>query len=190
MLDVTADTRLTLVGVSGSLRRDSSNTKLVREAARLFGPSDFTLGDIRLPLYDADLEEAEGLPEAVRRLAGQIAAADAVVIATPEYNKNLSGALKNALDWISRAKPAPLAGKPVAIVSAAAGRAGGERSQYSLRHCLTPFHARVLTGPEVTIAGANKAFDAAGRLVDQKSEEFLGKLMAALREECALLAAA
>ncbi len=190
MLDISAESRLALVGVSGSLRRESSNTRLIQEAARLFGPCDFTMGDIRMPLYDADLEEAEGPPAPVRRLADQIVAADAVVISTPEYNKNLPGGLKNALDWLSRVKPAPLAGKPVAIVSAAAGRAGGERAQYSLRHCLTPLHPSVLTGPEVMIAGANKAFDEDGRLIDTRSAEFLGKLMTALREECVLRAAA
>jgi chromate reductase len=178
-----------LLGISGSLRRASTNTKLVHEAARAFGPCTFTLGDIRLPLYDGDLEKEEGIPSAVQRLADQILAADAVVISTPEYNKNLPGVLKNALDWLSRTKPAPLAGKPVAIVSAAAGRAGGERSQFSLRHCLTPFQPRILQGPEVMIAASAEAFDADGRLKDQASFEFLGRLMAKLRDEMALVTA-
>jgi chromate reductase len=178
-----------LLGISGSLRRESTNTMLVHEAARAFGPCRFTLGDIRLPLYDGDLEEADGIPPGVQRLAEQILAADAVVISTPEYNKNLPGVLKNALDWLSRTKPAPLAGKPLAIVSAAAGRAGGERSQFSLRHCLTPFQPRVLQGPEVMIASARNAFDADGRLKDPASFEFLGKLMAKLRDEIALVTA-
>lgn len=178
-----------LLGISGSLRRASTNTMLVHEAARAFGPCRFTLGDIRLPLYDGDLEAVEGVPADVQRLADAIRAADAVVISTPEYNKNLPGVLKNALDWLSRTKPAPLAGKPVAIVSSAAGRAGGERSQFSLRHCLTPFQPRILQGPEVMIAGAAEAFDAEGRLVDPASFEFLGRLMSKLREEIALVRA-
>ena len=176
-----------LFGISGSLRAASSNTKLIHEAARAFGPSRFEVGDVRLPLYDGDLEERAGIPPEVARLAERVGNADAVVIATPEYNKNVSGVLKNAIDWLSRVKPGPLAGKPVAIVSSAAGRAGGERAQFSLRHCLVPLHPRILTGPEVTIAGAGKAFGEDGRLVDPMSFEFLERLMAALRDEVALL---
>ncbi|GIX12322.1 MAG: NAD(P)H-dependent FMN reductase [Paracoccaceae bacterium] len=170
-----------LLGISGSLRRGSYNTRLLHEAARLFGPCRFRLADLRLPLYDADLEAAEGLPDAVRQLVAQIRAADAVLIATPEYNKNLSGVLKNALDWVSRDKPMALDGKPVAIMSAAAGRAGGERAQFSLRHCLTPFNPCVLQGPEVMVANAEAAFDAEGRLTDATALRLLERLMAALR---------
>lgn len=174
-----------LLGISGSLRRASRNTALVAEAVRAFGPCRFEMADLRLPLYDGDLEEAEGIPPGVATLADQMRAADAVVISTPEYNKNLPGVLKNALDWVSRTKPAPLAGKPVAIISAAAGRAGGERAQFSLRHCLTPFGPRVLQGPEIMVANAGSAFDADERLVDPRSFEFLEKLMKALRDEIA-----
>lgn len=175
-----------LVGISGALRRGSRNTALVREAARLFGPCDFALGSLRLPLYDGDLEAEEGIPRQVTDLGELLAGADGIVISTPEYNKNLPGVLKNALDWLSRTKLAPLSGKPLAIVSAAAGRAGGERSQYSLRHCLTPFRPRILQGPEVMIAGANGAFDDEGRLKDARSIETLTTLMSALRAEIAL----
>jgi chromate reductase len=173
-----------LLGISGALRRGSTNTMLVREAARLFGPAEVAVADLRLPLYDADLE-AEGLPAPVRVLIDAIRAADAVVISTPEYNKNLSGVLKNALDWVSREPPMAFAGKPVAILSAAAGRAGGERAQFSLRHCLTPFNPRILQAPEVMIADARAAFDADGRLRDAGSERLLGQLMTALRAEMA-----
>jgi chromate reductase, NAD(P)H dehydrogenase (quinone) len=170
-----------LLGISGSLRRESFNTALVREAAAVFAPATFTLADLNLPLYDGDVE-ARGLPDAVRTLIDQIAAADAVVISTPEYNKALSGVLKNALDWSSRVKPMPLKGKPVAILSAAAGRSGGERAQMSLRWCLLAFDARVLSGPEVMIAGAAKAFED-GRLTDEMGRKLLGDLMARLRQE-------
>ncbi|MBK5946647.1 NADPH-dependent FMN reductase [Rhodobacter veldkampii DSM 11550] len=173
---------LKLAGLCGSLRSGSSNRLLLAEAVRAFGPADYTEADLRLPLYDADLE-ATGMPEPVTRLAALLAAADAVVIASPEYNKAPSGVLKNALDWVSRVQGAALAGKPVAIISAAAGRSGGERGQYALRLCLVPFRARVLTAPEVLIAGANTAFDAEGRLADPKADEFLGQLMADLRAE-------
>lgn len=93
--------------------------------------------------------------------------------------------LKNALDWISRTKGAPWRDKPVAILSAAGGRAGGERSQFSLRLCLTPFRPRLITGPEVMIAQSDQAFDAEGRLTDPRSIAALTDLMAVLRHEIA-----
>lgn len=172
-----------LLGVSGALRAASHNTALVRAAAEAFGPASFEMADLNLPLYDGDLE-AQGIPEPVQRLVAQIRAADAVMISTPEYNKGLSGVLKNALDWISRVRPQPLAGKPVAIMSAAAGRSGGERGQSTLRQCLQAFSPRLLQGPEVLIAGADKAFDG-GALVDPKGREAVSALMAALRAEVA-----
>ena len=176
-----------LLLISGSLRKESANAMLLREAARLFGPCEAVEADLRLPLYDGDLE-AEGMPDAVLALVDQVKSADAALIATPEYNKNLSGVLKNALDWISRVKEdgkMPLAGKPVAIMSAASGRSGGERAQFSLRHCLTPFNPRVLQGPEVMVAGAAKAFDDQGRLSNEMTVDLLGKQMAALKAEIA-----
>ncbi|WP_370231396.1 NADPH-dependent FMN reductase, partial [Cognatishimia sp.] len=143
-----------LLGISGSLRKDSVNSKLIREAARLFGEAQFTEADLNIPLYDGDLEEADGLPTKVQTLVDQIASADAVIISTPEYNGGISGVLKNALDWVSRAKPSPWASKPVAVMSAAAGRAGGVRAQTMLRTCMTPFSVRLAAAPEVGIASA------------------------------------
>ncbi|QIK40080.1 NADPH-dependent FMN reductase [Pontivivens nitratireducens] len=172
-----------LVGISGSLRSGSSNTLLVDEAARLFAPDLYTRADLQLPLLNTDLET----PAEVGRLVTLIGQADAIVISTPEYNRMISGLLKNALDWVSLASDGnPLADKPVAIISSAAGRSGGERSQYTLRHALLPHFARVLTGPEVAIAGAGEAFDDKGRLKDEKSTELLGKLMESLKAEVAL----
>lgn len=172
-----------LLGISGSLRAGSYNTRLVHEAARLFDPADFTLADLRLPLYDGDLEDAHGIPQEVQRLADQITAADAVVISTPEYNKSISGVLKNALDWVSRTKGAPWRDKPVAIVSATGGRAGGERTQFALRLCLTPFRPRLLTGPEVLVGQCVDQFDDAGRLTNDRYENNLSELMQALKDE-------
>ncbi|TYO88473.1 NADPH-dependent FMN reductase [Oceanicella actignis] len=177
-----------LLLVCGSLRKESRNAALLNEAARLFGPARIERADLRLPLYDGDLE-AQGIPPEVMRLVEQFRRADAAAIATPEYNKNLSGVLKNALDWISRVKPQPLLDKPVAIMSAAAGRSGGERSQFSLRHCLTPFQPRVLQGPEVLIANCDQAFDEDGRLKDDQAQALLRRLMNKLRAEIALRAA-
>ena len=172
-----------LVGLCGALRRDSTNRMLLNEAARLFDPARYEEGDLRLPLYDGDLEDSEGVPEAAMRLARQIGAADAVIIACPEYNKALPGVMKNALDWLSRTRLAPWKDKPVAIMSAAGGRAGGERSQYSLRLCLNPFRPRVLAGPEVMVANSSRQFDADGRLTNERNLEALSELMAGLRAE-------
>ena len=130
-----------LLGISGSLRKGSCNTRLVRLAGSLWdGPVE--LADLRLPLYDGDLEQAEGIPPEVQRLSDQIAAAEAVVISTPEYNKSLSGVLKNGLDWVSRTKPLPWPRKPVALLSAAASVQGGARGQFALRLAMTPFRPR------------------------------------------------
>lgn len=174
---------LTLLGIPGALRAASTNRLLLAEARRAFGDAIQTEADLRLPLFDEDLEIAQGFPESVLRLHAQIKDADAIVIATPEYNKALPGVLKNALDWVSRVPGAAWRDKPVAIISAADGRAGGERSQYSLRLCLTPFRPRLLTGPEVLIAHSRSAFDAEGRLIDERYRKSLNELMALLRSE-------
>lgn len=172
-----------LLGLCGALRAASTNRMLLAEARRIYAPDVWEEGDLRLPLYDGDLEKAEGIPAGVARLAAQIAAADGVVIATPEYNKSVPGVLKNALDWVSRVKGAPWRDKPVAIMSAADGRAGGDRSQFALRLCLTPFRPRLIAGPEVMIASSSQAFWPSGQLIDPKSEQVLAELMAVLRKE-------
>jgi chromate reductase len=168
-----------LLGLCGSLRRGSFNRMLLAEAAAIYG-GPFEEGDLRLPLYDGDLEEAEGLPAGVAALAGAIAGAEAVVIACPEYNKAPPGVLKNALDWVSRTKGAPWAGKPVAIMSATAGRSGGERTQSALRLMLQPFRPDLLPGPEVLVGQAPGQFDE-GRLTNERNRADLDALMAALR---------
>ena len=170
-----------LLLISGSLRREATNRKLLAEAARLFGAAEVAWGDLNLPLYDGDFEAEVGIPAAVQALADQIAAADAVAISTPEYNKGISGVLKNALDWVSRTEGAPWAGKPVAVMSAAAGRAGGEQAQTMLRSMLVPFGPHLLTAPAVHLAGSSSAFDEAGRLSSERYEASVGKLMSALR---------
>ncbi|MCC5987987.1 MAG: NAD(P)H-dependent oxidoreductase [Pararhodobacter sp.] len=172
---------LKLLGLCGSLRRASLNRKLMVEGARAFG-GVFEEGGLHLPLFDGDLE-AEGLPEAVTRLAEQMASADAVLIACPEYNKAPPGLLKNALDWVSRVKGQPLEGRPVAIVSATAGRAGGERTQSVLRHMLQPFRAHVLPFPEVLVGHAAEQFDSDDRLINERNAKALEGLMARLREQ-------
>lgn len=172
-----------LLGLSGSLRQNATNRKLLREAARLFDPGTFVEAELNLPLYDGDLEDGEGIPTAVQTLADQIVQADAVIISTPEYNKGPSGVLKNALDWVSRTKGNPWVGKPVAVMSAAAGRAGGERAQMVLRAYMVPFQTRILQGPEIHLANSSKEFDEQGRLISERYENALLTLMQNLRAE-------
>jgi len=174
---------LTLLGIPGALRAASLNRLLLAEAQRTFGDARHVEANLRLPLYDGDLEDKHGIPAEVQTLADQIAAASAVVIATPEYNKSFPGVLKNALDWVSRTKGGPLRNKPVAIISAADGRGGGDRSQFALRLALTPFRPRLLTGPEVLVADASHAFTPEGRLVDPRYQKALTELMQDLRAE-------
>ena len=172
---------LTLLGIPGALRAGSTNRLLLAQARASFGEARQDEADLRLPLYDGDLEEAEGIPPAVQRLTEQIAAADAVVIACPEYNKAPPSVVKNALDWVSRVKGNPWKGKPVAIISAAGGRGGGDRSQFALRLMLTPFQPRLLTGPEVLVADSSNAFDEDGPLKDARYQKALDDLLAQLR---------
>lgn len=179
---------VTLFGMSGSLRAASTNRLLLREAARRFGPAHFVEGDLNLPLYDGDVE-AQGMPAAVQTLADQIAAADAVIVVTPEYNKGLSGVLKNALDWISRVDGNPWEGKPVALMSATAGRAGGERAQEMLRWCMSPFKPRLIAGGEVLVGQTRSQWDEDGRLTNDRNAAAVDRLMARLRAEAALIRA-
>ncbi|MBF9031225.1 NADPH-dependent FMN reductase [Rhodobacterales bacterium HKCCE3408] len=174
-----------LLGLCGSLRAASYNRKLMLEGVRLFDPAEFVDGNLRLPLYDGDLEK-EGIPDEVQQLSDEIKAADAVWICGPEYNKNISGVLKNALDWISRTKGGPWRDKPVAIASATAGRAGGERTQNSLVLCLRPFRPRLIAGPEVLVGDNSNQFDVDGTLTNERNLTALKELMEALRAEAGL----
>ncbi len=144
-----------LLGLSGSLRRASKNTALLRAAAEL-APADVEvivhpLGGI--PMYDGDLEAA-GLPGPVRALRAEVAAADGLLFATPEYNWSVSGALKNAIDWLSRGSPAPIDGLPTGLLSAA-GSSGGRRAQAHLRDVLGHNQLAVVDHA-VQIAGAGE----------------------------------
>ena len=169
-----------LLGISGSIRAGSYNSMLVREAARVLTPDSVAFADLRLPLYDADVE-ARGIPGPVTVLCEQIREADALVISTPEYNKNPPGVLKNALDWVSRVCPVPLAGKPVAVLSAASGVSGGQRAMVALYLMLLPFKVRLVFEAEVNVGSAESRFDADGRLTDQRLAAALARKMEALR---------
>lgn len=167
----------------GALRAESTNRKLLREAMRIYAPAWWGEGDLRLPLYDGDEETRWGIPAAVQALADQIKAADGVVISTPEYNRGLSGVLKNALDWVSRTKGHPFKNKPVAIMSAADGVSGGVRAQFSLRLALVTFRPRLVAGPDVALGRSGQGFGSDGRLTDAATERALTDLMGLLRAE-------
>jgi chromate reductase len=185
-----------VLGVSGSLRRRSYNTGLLRAAAELFGEDvQFELLDglKAVPPYDED-DDIGPAPAAVAALRATVAGADAVLFATPEYNSSVPGQLKNALDWISRPLIAsPLRNKPVAVVGASSGVFGAVWSQAELRKVLAAIGARVLEG-ELPVGRASTRFDADGNLVDEEIREQLAdvarSLVAAARERAAAPAAA
>jgi chromate reductase len=175
-----------VVGVSGSLRRRSFNRALLRAYAEL-APDGVTLEIFELhdvPLYDEDHDEYRGgadMPAAVVALRERVAAADAVVLACPEYNWGPSGVLKNAIDWISR-PPAesPLRHKPVALIGCAGGPAGTGRAQLQTRQHLQSLKAYALPEPEVQVGFAEDRFDDDLRLVDEETTELLRAQLGAL----------
>ena len=169
-----------LIGMSGALRSGSTNTMLLKEAARLAELDDFRLADLNLPLYDGDLE-AGGIPESVTALGAAIAEADAVLISSPEYNKGMSPVTKNAVDWMSRLRPMPLAKKPVAVLSATAGIAGGQRAKSQLYLSLLALNVKLVVNPEVNLGQSGEKFDADGRLTDEDAGRFVVKLVENLK---------
>jgi chromate reductase, NAD(P)H dehydrogenase (quinone) len=175
-----------ILGLSGSLRRDSHNSALLRAAAELL-PAGVELeicdGIRALPLYDADLD-GEAAPEPVVALREAIAEADALLVATPEYNHSIPGALKNALDWASRPFPDnALRGKPAAVVGASTGLFGAVWSQAETRKVLSATGAHVLDR-ELPVTEAADRFDAVGRLVD---DEVFAQLCEVVDELCATM---
>ncbi len=172
-----------ILGISGSLRKGSYNTATLHAAIELAPPDvQIEIGDIsQFPLYNADVQ-AQGIPEAVQTLGAQMRAADGVLLVTPEYNYSVSGVMKNAIDWLSRLKDQPFAGKPVAICGASMGVLGTARAQYHLRQIGVFLDMRILNKPEVMIGQAHERFDANGKLVHEATRKFLGDLVAALRD--------
>jgi chromate reductase len=174
-----------VLGISGSLRRDSHNTNLLRAAAGLVdGETELELweGLKAVPPYDADDDDVAEAPAAVAELRDAIAGADAVLFATPEYNASIPGQLKNALDWVSRPLATnPLRNKPVAVVGASTGAFGAVWSQAELRKVLAAIGARVLEC-EVACRHATSSFDEHGRLVDDEARMQLGEAVDRLVE--------
>lgn len=166
----------TILGLSGSLRRASFNAGLLRAAADL-APAGMTIeiGSIReVPLYDADLEEAEGLPRAVRALQAQLEAADGLLLVTPEYNNGIPGVFKNAIDWMSRGPGlAAFAGKPVALIGASPGGFGTILAQAHWLPVLRTLKTRPWTEGRLQVSRAGGLFGEDGILADEKTREAL-----------------
>jgi chromate reductase, NAD(P)H dehydrogenase (quinone) len=145
-------------------------------------PADMevTVADIsQIPLYNEDVRQ-QGFPPVVETLRRQIKEADALLFACPEYNYSMTGVLKNAIDWASRPPDQPFAGKPCAMLGAAAGMAGSARAQYDLRRSCVFLDMHPLNKPEVLIGQAQTKFDADGNLTDEAAKGFIRDMMAAL----------
>jgi chromate reductase, NAD(P)H dehydrogenase (quinone) len=169
---------LDILGLCGSLRSASINHHALKLAGKLMPPTmKLEIADWRaFPVFDAD-QLARGLPDPVAALRERVRRADAVLIATPEYNFSVPGGLKNVLDWLSRGDDQPFALKPVALLSASPGPLGGARVQYDLRKILLFLNASVLVKPEVFIGGAAAKFDSEGRCTDDTTRKFVGDQM-------------
>jgi NAD(P)H-dependent FMN reductase len=174
--------RVTLVGISGSLRKASFNTALLRAASELM-PEGTTLAvhSIRdIPLYDGDVEAAEGLPAAVRSLKDAIAASGGLLLASPEYNASIPGVLKNAIDWLSR-PPADIkrvfGDKPVALIGATPGPGGTRLAQTAWLPTFRLLGMRPWWGKSLYVGGASKVFDAEGKLTDEATRKQLKELV-------------
>ena len=167
---------LHFVTLLGSLRRGSYNAAVARALPALApqGVMISALGSVgELPHYDADLQ-AEGFPSAVVAMGEAIKEADGVIVVSPEYNYSVPGALKNALDWLSRLPTAPFAGKPVAIQTGSPGLIGGARCQYHLRQILVFLDAYVLNKPEVMVSQIVAKVDSSnGELSDKATRDFI-----------------
>jgi len=172
--------RLDVVGLCGSLRQASLNMAALRLAGELM-PASMALSIVDwrdVPVFDGDVY-AQGLPPVAAALRERVARADAVLIATPEYNFSVPGGLKNVLDWTSRGADHPWTHKPVAMLSASPGPLGGARVQYDLRKVMLYLNAMVLAKPEVFIAQAAAKFDAQGQCIDETTRKFVGDQMTA-----------
>lgn len=173
------------VAISGSLRKASLNTALLHQAVQLLPDGVemevYTLEGI--PLLEPDQLEG-GFAEAVNNIALAVTQADALVLASPEFNYSVTGAMKNIIDWLSIHPSAPLKQKPVAIMSASPSMLGGARAQYQLRQMLIYPDAKVLNVPEVMVGNAFERFNEQGELTDEVAKDLIKQQMAALKALC------
>jgi len=172
-----------VIGLAGSLREGSYNAALLRAAAELAPPAlQVEIASIRgIPLFDGDVEAREGPPEVVRQLKDRIAAADGLLLVTPEYNNSIPGVFKNAIDWLSRPAsdiPRVFGERRVALMGATPGRGGTMLSQAAWLPVFRALGVRPWFGPRLHVAGAGQVFDAAGRLVDAQVRKQVQEFMA------------
>jgi len=172
-----------IIGLCGSLRAKSFNLYALKAAGEVM-PAGMTLSIATyddMPIYNQDIQD-KGWPESVNRIRDQIAAADAVVIANPEYNWSVGAPLKNVIDWLSRMKDNPFQNKPVSMISATGGPVGGVRGQLDLRRILTILGSHVLVKPEVFIGNAASKFSPEGKLTDDTTRKFMTEQMVSLQD--------
>jgi chromate reductase len=173
-----------VLGIVGSLRKESYNRKLMLAAQELV-PESIELeiaGIADIPLFNEDVLEA-GPPEAVVKLKEKIAGAHALLIATPEYNWSIPGPLKNAIDWVSRPMATtPLQGKPLALMGATTGPWGTIRAQLNWRQVFAYTNTYVLPQPQVFVNLCESKFDAEGKLTDEATRKQVSALLAALAD--------
>jgi chromate reductase len=175
----TVDRAFNVVGFAGSLRRGSYNRALLRAAKELAPPAlHIAIHELDgLPLYNGDVEAA-GIPPSVAQLGDAIRQADALLIATPEYNHGVPGVLKNAIDWLSRPpRDSALNGKVAALMGASPGMTGTARSQSQLRQAFVFTNTYALLQPEVLVSRAHEKFDADGHLVHDATRDFLATFL-------------
>jgi chromate reductase len=171
-----------LLGVSGSLRKQSYNSGALRAIASILpkGVSFKTAEISQLPFYSADVEQT-GLPDTVKEFRAEVAASDALIFAVPEYNFSLPGVLKNALEWLSRPPNPPANAKPCAVFGASVSPLGTARGQFHFRHVAVSLNMHVVNLPHVDIANAKSKFDVESQLSDQASLESLKQLVTELQ---------
>ncbi|HLG89307.1 MAG TPA: NADPH-dependent FMN reductase [Alphaproteobacteria bacterium] len=171
-----------ILGICGSLRKGSYNRMALNAAVELVPPDvsiEIFEGLRDIPLYDEDVRQ-QGFPEPVQKLRTAIAAADALLFVTPEYNYSVPGVLKNAIDWASRPPDQPFNGKPMAVMGASPGNFGTVRAQYHLRQSMVFLNGCFVNQPEVMIGQAAQRFDADGKLTDEATRKFVANLLTAL----------
>ena len=170
-----------VVGLSGSLRKGSFNTMLLR-ACQSLAPANLEIGIYDLsdiPMYNSDVHEA-GLPASVDRFVSALREADGFIIACPEYNRSVPAVLKNAIDWASKTPPQPFDSKPIAITGASRGVLGTIMANHHLRQIFVYLNANTLNGPEVLVGNAGDKFDENGELVDETTRQFVSAYLAKL----------
>lgn len=172
-----------VISICGSLRKGSFN-RIVMSALPGLAPSGMSIKEAppftEFPLYDADIQNSTGFPAAVNTLVDAIRAADGVIFCTPEYNFSIPGALKNAIDWVSRVPNQPFAGKPIALQSASPGPVGGARVQYDLRKSMVFLDALTLNKPEIFVANcASRLDEKTGKITDEATVGFIKQQLAA-----------